>query len=62
MQVRGSNVHFADLAYLDAALRQGRVHPAEVDVACPTLSRSTFAAWTQAGTKTIDILKTTGGA
>lgn len=59
-QVRGSGVYFADLAYLDASLRQGRVHPEEVDAAPATLSHSLFATQTQYGTKAIDLVKTTG--
>ena len=60
LQVRGSGVHFADLAYLDASLMQGRAHPSELEAPPATLSRSLFATQTTYGTKTIDIAKTTG--
>ncbi|PNH11720.1 hypothetical protein TSOC_001418 [Tetrabaena socialis] len=59
-QARGSNVFFADLEYLAAALAQGRVAPSELDPPRPTLSRSTFATQTAHGVRSIDLLKTTG--
>ncbi|PNW88176.1 hypothetical protein CHLRE_01g017650v5 [Chlamydomonas reinhardtii] len=59
-QVRGSNVFFPDLDYLQAALLQGRVPPQELDQPRSTLSLATFTTTTRSGTKSLDLFKTTG--
>ncbi|KAG2487105.1 hypothetical protein HYH03_014218 [Edaphochlamys debaryana] len=60
-QARGSNVFLADLDYLLASLVEGRVHPAQLDAARPSLEASMFSTGTLSrGTKTLDLMKTTG--
>ncbi|GFR46056.1 hypothetical protein Agub_g7526 [Astrephomene gubernaculifera] len=60
-QMRGSNLFFGDLDYLKVSLLQGRVPPAELDPQPASLTASLFSTCTATrGTKTLDLLKTTG--
>ncbi|GIL71636.1 hypothetical protein Vretimale_916 [Volvox reticuliferus] len=59
-EARGSNVFFADLEFLHASLAQGRVYPADLDPPHPTLAQSLFNIQTGNGSKSLDLLKTTG--
>ncbi|GLC34132.1 hypothetical protein PLESTM_000156700 [Pleodorina starrii] len=59
-EARGSQVFFADLDFLRAALLQGRVHPSDLDAPPPTTTQSLFSTQTRTGTKNLDLFKTTG--
>lgn len=57
----GSHVYFHDLGFLDECLRQGRVHPQQMDPPGSSVAGSTFRATTARGDRTLDLSKTTGG-